>query len=146
MKIYVAGPIRAIVDENKNIRPEYVEKIEKLRKFLLVKGFEMYIPHQFEGYAEAKKLSVDEIALNDFNEIRNSDIMICYPGDPPSGGTCTELGWATAWGKRVILLLKRNKKYSSLIKGISEMDRVEVIAYEDNDEGFGKLETVLASY
>ena len=146
MKIYVAGPLRALVDENNNIKPEYVEKIEKLRKFLLEKNYEVYIPHEFEGYAEAKKLSVDEIALNDFNEVRSSDIVICYPGDPPSGGTCVELGWATGWAKRVILLLKREKDYSALIKGISELDRVIIVGYSNSDQGFGKLEKILASY
>jgi len=146
MKIYVAGPLRALVDKENNIKPEYVEKIEKLRIFLKEKGYEVYIPHEFEGYAEAKKLSVDEIALNDFNEIRSSDIVICYPGDPPSGGTCVELGWATAWAKRVILLLKRTKDYSSLIKGISELDRVIVIGYSNNEMGFNKLEKILTYY
>jgi nucleoside 2-deoxyribosyltransferase len=144
MKIFASGPLRRTLDESGKMDKKYVDKIKKLRMFLEAKGHDVFIPHEVDDFY--KSFNPVNVVKTDYKEIRNADLMIIYPDYPPSGGACVELGWATGWAKRVILLLKRDKDYSSLIKGISELNRVIIIGYSNNDQGFGKLEKILASY
>ncbi len=67
----------------------------------------------------------------DFEAMKMSDTVICVPGNPYSGGTHIELGWASALKKKIILLLERDVYYSPLVRGVAYMTNVEIYYYSD---------------
>jgi len=141
MKIFVTGPLKRTLDETGKMNQKYIEKIKRLRMFLEAKGHDVFIPHEVDDFY--KSFNPVNVVKTDYNEIRNSDIVIAYPDYPPSGGACVELGWATAFFKRVIVLYKKDKKYSPLLSSIDKLERVQPITYETDEEGFEKLEELL---
>ena len=69
----------------------------------------------------------------DMAEMRRCDAVVAYPGR--SCGVGIELGWATAWGKPIILLLEHSRSYSPVLCGLSALpgQRIEIV---ELGEGF----------
>lgn len=68
----------------------------------------------------------------DYEEISRCDCFIAFPGAPASPGTHIELGWASALGKPVIMLLETGAAYAYLVQGLHQVTHVETIYYQDN--------------
>ena len=66
----------------------------------------------------------------DFETIKNSDLVCVIPGSPASGGVHVALGWASANQKQIEIVLNRNKQYSPMVTGLSEIANVQYRYYE----------------
>jgi RNA polymerase-binding transcription factor DksA len=120
----MAAPFSNMIDSiTGRVNPTFKEELTLLRSFLISKGYDVFLAHEREGWGRAL-LSPKECTKLDFNEISACDVIIAIPGDPPSGGTHVELGWASAMGKPIILLLEEDGKYSPLVLGLAQISKV----------------------
>ena len=78
-----------------------------------------------------------ELSNESFNSkeaLKTVDLMIAEVSHP-STGLGIEIGWANAYGKRIILLYKKGSKVPSSLKNISS----EFIEYQDGKDLIKKL-------
>lgn len=80
----------------------------------------------------------EQSAPLNYQDTKNADVMVAIPGSPPSGGTHIEIGWASAFGVRVVLLLEKEKKYSNVILGLGDVAKVDYV-------WFNRLEEIVES-
>ena len=79
----------------------------------------------------------------DYEQIKESDVFVALPGNPPSGGVHIELGWASALDTRVVMLLEEGKNYSNLVLGLGKVGKVDYVQYKTLDECIERLDKVL---
>ena len=90
---------------------------------------------------QAKKAVEDMFSKDseDFKEMKESDVVLAFPGNPISGGVHIELGWASALNKKIYLFLEKNASYSPLIEGMKTITDVRIVELPENYT----IETVL---
>lgn len=129
MKIFLAGPFKALVDPVASRMPEAaVAMFEPLIHHFEALGWQVHSAHRREGWGR-EFMSPDECTKIDFEEIRACDRFVAYPGSPASPGTHVELGWASALGKDITLLLQEGVDYAFLVRGLPVLTRVRHFTY-----------------
>src|SRR5690606_19394486 len=113
-KDILAGSFRSLMDPrsgemDKRFRKQYEELIE----FFESKGYTVHNAHKREKWGKAF-MTPEECTKIDFEEIRSCDYFVAFPGSPPSPGTHIEIGWASAFGKHILLLLEHGQDYAFL--------------------------------
>ena len=137
MKVFLAGPFTFKI-KNNSLTNENTVLIQKLIKSLREKGHTVFNAHEREKYG-SDLFPPRKATTLDFEQIKQSDILIAYPGYPPSGGTHIELGWASCMGKKIVLLLKKSCNYSPLVYGLSTITEVNTIEFEKKSELIEKV-------
>lgn len=135
-RVFLGGPFKGIVDESGTMRTEERARYEALIAGLESAGCHVDNAHRREGWGAAF-LSPEECTRRDFDEIASSDVVVAFPGSPPSPGTHVEIGWASALGKPLVLLLEQDTEYAFLIQGlgtVAAVTYVELTAGEDPTE------------
>lgn len=61
------------------------------------------------------------------HQIAASDVIVAVPGPPPSPGTHIELGWASALGKPVVLLLERGEEHALMLYGLRHVTPTVIV-------------------
>lgn len=139
---FVAGPFRALLDDDGIMRAEhrarYLGVIELLEGF----GYHVHNAHQREGWG-AQMMAADECTKMDFEQIRTCDLFVAFPGVPGSPGTHVEIGWASACRRRMILLLERDQDYAALVEGLVSMADVELVRYSSDADCLAQIRSVL---
>ena len=134
MRIFLAGPFKALVDPATGaMRPADRGRIESVIDALEAAGHEVRNAHRREGWG-AQFLTPEECTRLDFEDIRDCDVFVAFPGAPASPGTHVEIGWASALGKPVVLLEDEGATYAFLVRGlhtVADVDHVPVGAGAD---------------
>ena len=142
MRIFFGAPFTKYLNKNQTVAKRKKELIERVISFLNRKGHKVRNAHIREDFGK-KWMQPNECTSLDFIEIKDCDVFIAIPGNPPSGGVHIELGWASALNKRIILILKKRGKYSPLVHGLDTISKVEKIEFEKEEEIFKKLGQLL---
>lgn len=141
-KIFLAAPFHSYMDYKKGkMREDRIQQIRSLLKYFREKGYIVESAHERERWGE-DWYTPEVCTPLDFKQVESSDFLIAMPGNPPSGGVHVELGWASALGKKVILLLEEGANYTNLVLGLEELTSVEFVYYKSFDEVFGKLDRI----
>lgn len=140
-KIFLAAPFKNLVNEKNIIMDDkFKAQIKSLIIYLENKGFNVHNAHKREHWGE-QFMPPDQCTKIDFNEISDCDILIAFPGNPPSPGTHIEIGWASALNKKIFLLLYENEKnYAYLIQGLHTVANVTYIIYSKEEEYYKELD------
>lgn len=69
---------------------------------------------------------------------------MAMPGAPASAGTHVELGWASALGKPIVLLLERGHEYAGLVTGLGSVTSVTSVEMVDGVVRFDELDSAVA--
>lgn len=126
-RVFLGGPFKALVDESGTMRAEERARYEALISGLEGAGCHVDNAHRRESWGAAF-LSPEECTRRDFEEIAASDVVVAFPGSPPSPGTHVEIGWASALGKPLVLLLEQDTAaYAFLIQGLHTVAAVCII-------------------
>ena len=142
-KIFLAAPFHNYVGgEGVRMKQEKIELIVRVLDYLRSKGYEVHNAHEREKWGE-NWYSPEQCTPLDFEKIKDSSILVALPGNPPSGGVHIELGWASALGKRIILLLEENGTYSNLVLGLNTVSPVQTVRYKNADDVLLQLELCL---
>jgi len=132
MKIYIAGPL---CEEKQR---KFLERLDKICKGL---GFETFLPHRDAGLFKDLK-DVKKISERDLKELYECDVLIgVLDGICVGAGTAWEMGFAQAFGKKVIGL-KTDRKVEESISEISVIIAGQVKIVESLGELKGELERI----
>ena len=142
MRIFLAYPFSSKIPEDGLLPLDFREEICNLKCQLEKNGHTVISAHEREDWGESI-LPPNECTKLDHKEISEADILVAYPGNPPSGGVHIELGWASALGKTIIVISKCNDVYSPLVVGLSEITTVINVTYDDIFEFPNKLNEIL---
>src|SRR5579883_3138319 len=85
------------------VRTDRRRRIEAVIDHFESSGFDVYNAHRREQW-RACMLTPDEYTRLDYEEIRDADLFVAFPGEPASG-THIAIGWASGLGKPVIFLV-----------------------------------------
>jgi|HubBroStandDraft_1064217.scaffolds.fasta_scaffold11200_3 nucleoside 2-deoxyribosyltransferase len=115
---FLAGPFKALVDPSSGEMREFERRrYEALITYLESQRYFVHNAHRRELWGK-QFLSPSECTAVDYAEIRGCDLFVAFPGYPASPGTHIEIGWASALGKRMILLLESGCEYAFLVQGL----------------------------
>jgi len=141
--VYLAAPFNSYINpQTRRIYDDKIDLIRGLIDYLKTKGYEVHNSHTRENWGE--DVMKPEICTPlDYDHVRRADLIIAIPGDPPSGGVHIELGWASALGKRIIILLSNNEKYSNVILGLNRIADVSYVNLYDDVDRFCGLDNLV---
>ncbi|GGM86969.1 nucleoside 2-deoxyribosyltransferase [Dactylosporangium sucinum] len=132
--VFVGGPFYALVNPETGLMAEQDQnKIESIIQYFEKAGAKVYNAHRREAWG-AKFLTAPECTKLDFTEISQSDVFVAYPGVPVSPGTHVEVGWASALGKPMVLLLEKGAKHTFLVTGLQTVANVEFVWFDTVEE------------
>jgi hypothetical protein len=134
---FLAGPFKAIVDPATGVlRPFDRGRFEALIDYLEARGYTVHNAHRRESWGAAF-LSPEECTRLDYEQIHDCDLFVAFPGSPASPGTHIEIGWATAFGKPMILLLEDGHTYAYLVQGLHSVGDVRYVHMPRDETGLG---------
>jgi len=116
--------------------------LTRLINYLEQKGYVVENSHVREDWGTAW-MPPEVCTPLDYEQIKESDVFVALPGNPPSGGVHIELGWASVLDTRVVMLLEEGKNYSNLVLGLGKVGKVDYVQYKTLDECIEKLDKVL---
>lgn len=128
-KIFISCPFNKYIKETVFVDPAFRQFTEELYEICLKFTPEVFLALKREAYG-SKPLQVYSCSL-DLDEIKNADLVIAIPDD--SMGVAVELGWASAMGKNILLILNKEQDYSPLVLNINAITPGKVIWYEGEE-------------
>ena len=139
MKYFLAYSFSALIDSKTGLVDEKNRQfLEDMRNSSLDKKADIFLAHFREKWGK-ELMTADECTFDDFKEMKESDVVLAFPGNPISGGVHIELGWASALNKKIYLFLEKNASYSPLIEGMKTITDVRIVELPENYT----IETVL---
>jgi nucleoside 2-deoxyribosyltransferase len=133
-KVFVAGPFYGLVDEKTGVMDDSAQaRITLLIDYFEQAGCEVYNAHRREAWGK-EFLTADVCTKLDFDEIADADLWVGYPGVPMSPGTHVEIGWASATGKPMVVLLEKDERHSFLVTGLATVANISYIHFDEPAE------------
>ena len=143
---FLAGPFKAIVDPETGVMSTFDrDRYEALIGHLETRGYTVHNAHRRESWG-ANFLSPEECTRLDYEQIRDCDLFVAFPGRPASPGTHIEIGWATAFGKPLILLLEEGHTYAYLVQGLHTVGDVRYVSIPAGETGLSHFAAVLDEF
>ena len=143
---FLAGPFKAIVDPETGVMSTFDrERYEALIGHLELCGYTVHNAHKRESWG-ANFLTPGECTWLDYEQIRECDLFVAFPGYPASPGTHIEIGWATAFGKPMILLLEAGHMYAYLIQGLHTVGNVRYVLIPAGEIGLSQFAAILDEF
>lgn len=137
--IFIAATFKASCDpQTGEIAEPLKQQLIKLTSFFRERGFTIHNAHQREGWGR-NMMTPEECTRADFEDIKACQWFVALPGHPASPGTHIEIGWASALGKRIVLLLEVDKEYAFLVRGIHTVADVQYVYFENDEDCLAKL-------
>lgn len=137
--VFLAGPFKSLVNaETGSMDDEHKRVFVGLIAFFEDRGYAVHNAHKREAWGE-QFMAPEECTKVDFEEISSCDHFVALPGQPASPGTHVEIGWASALGKPLTLLLEENKEYAFLVRGLLAVADVRIVCFADPPECLRKL-------
>jgi len=143
-KCFLAAPFKSLVDEETGkMKDKDINLITNLIEYLEQKGFRVHNAHKREAWGN-NFMSPEQCTKIDYDEIKDCDLFIAFPGKPASPGTHIEIGWACAFGKPIVLLLHNSETdYAYLIRGLHTVGNVKKIIYNNEEDYIKELDKYL---
>ena len=140
---FLAGPFKGIVDpETGMVRAFERARFEALINHLEARGYAVFNAHKRESWG-ASMMTPEECTRIDYENIRDCDLFVAFPGYPASPGTHIELGWASALGKPMLVLLEEGHKYAYLLQGLHVVGDVSYVNMPTDEIGLMTFATAL---
>jgi exopolyphosphatase/guanosine-5'-triphosphate,3'-diphosphate pyrophosphatase len=143
-KIYIAAPFSS---KTTNIKGraygeindfEFITLLERLEKVLTNAGLQVALPHRDKGRWGKHYIEPPHIARICCDMITECDVVIALPQQ--SRGVHFEIGWATALGKKVILLVRKDEDVSIFTSGLPYVGDVTIHQYLNEDDLINQVE------
>ena len=145
-RIFLAGPFKSLVDDQTGMMSDTsIGLFKPIIEHFENSGWKVHSAHRREGWGR-EFMTPDDCTRVDYEEIARCDFFVAFPGSPASPGTHIELGWASALGKPVIMLLEADKTYAYLVQGLRQVTHVESIVYENNRIDPLLIEQAISNY
>ncbi|MFJ4183881.1 nucleoside 2-deoxyribosyltransferase [Kitasatospora sp. NPDC089509] len=129
--LFLAGPFIQLLDPATGAMPDDARApFDLLIKHFEAQGTAVHNAHRREAWG-AELMRPEQCTGLDQDEIRKAELFVALPGSPASPGTHIEIGWASAFGKPIVLLLERGREYTFLVQGLHTVATVEEVVYTD---------------
>lgn len=145
-RMFLAGPFKLLVNPaTGRMSDKDIKLFEDIILYFENKDWEVHSAHRREKWGQ-EFMTPDECTKKDYEEISRCDIFVAFPGSPASPGTHIEMGWASALGKPVILLLEKEGQYAFLVQGLNQVGNTTSISYSDYDLNPRWIEEAIEDY
>ena len=128
-KIFIACPFIKFIRGTTFANDDFRKFTEKLYDLCNEYASEVFLSLKREEYG-AKPLPYYSCSM-DLDELKDADLVIAIPDD--SVGVAVELGWMSAMGKTVVLVLNKSQKYTPLVADIHKITPGKIIYYEGEE-------------
>jgi hypothetical protein len=125
-KIFIACPITKFFLNGRKLDEDFEFFIKEVRKVCLSRSERVFLALDRELYGEALMDPLECVPL-DYQELVEADDIIAFPED--SLGVAVEMGWASAFRKRMLVFTDQRFAYSSLIKAIDSVSPARVVQF-----------------
>lgn len=150
MKAYIAAPYtsKSVTQSNLHrgeIRDvSYINFLDSIESVAQSSGFQTFLPHRdLHNWGKAN-LTAEDVGRKSIEEVKKSDLLIAYPEQ--SVGVNIELGWASAFNKKVFMLINKNDRVSIMHLGLKGVTDSKIIRFRDIMDLRTKLREELASF
>jgi nucleoside 2-deoxyribosyltransferase len=141
--VFVGGPFKALVDSSTGVVPIASRRpVARVVRHFERCGHEVLSAHRLERWGQMM-VTPEECTRRDYDWIQRADVVVAFPGAPASPGTHVEVGWASAWGKPLVLILERDGQHAHLVLGLGALYPVQYLTYEDSDSFLDELSGAL---
>ncbi|MFA6268525.1 MAG: nucleoside 2-deoxyribosyltransferase [archaeon] len=141
MRIFLGAPFSSHLGKT-GFDNELKWTIETIILSLQKKGHVVKSAHVREKFGE-QLMTPDVCTPLDLNEIKECDLFVAIPHNPPSGGVHIELGWASAINKNIIVCIQKKGVYSPLIHGLDKVSNTKKIIYDNYPELIDKINAII---
>lgn len=142
-KVFLGAPFSNYINpQTGRFYSEEKLMITRLINYLEQKGYIVENSHVREDWG-TDWMPAEVCTPLDYEQIKEADIFVSLPGSPPSGGVHIEIGWASALGTRIVLILEEGKTYSNLVIGLGEVSRVDYVYYKTLEDCLYQLDKML---
>jgi nucleoside 2-deoxyribosyltransferase len=131
MRVFLAYPFTQLLDPIEGVVcGPHQDMIRQVIQCLRSAGCSVFSAQEREAFG-ADLMPPDVCTRLDLREMREADVVVAFPGENPiSGGVHIELGWASAFGKPIVLVLRRDASYSPLLVGLDTVASVSKITHD----------------
>jgi nucleoside 2-deoxyribosyltransferase len=130
--MFLGGPFKSWVDPRTGTMSEArIKLFDRVIAHFEQQGWDVHCAHRREKWGR-EFMTPAVCTRTDFEQISLCDYFVAFPGAPASPGTHIELGWASALGKSIVLLLEADQEYAYLVRGLDEVTRIERVEYRDD--------------
>ncbi|WP_431982938.1 nucleoside 2-deoxyribosyltransferase [Streptomyces qinglanensis] len=141
--LFLAGPFLQLLDPDTGRMPPAARApFSLLIEHFEAQGIAVHNAHRRESWG-AELMPPEVCTPLDQEEIRKADAFVAVPGHPASPGTHVEIGWASAFGKPIVLLLEQERDYTFLVQGLHTVATVEYVVCRDPAEVLPQVDTAL---
>jgi nucleoside 2-deoxyribosyltransferase len=145
MNIFLAAPFTDRIDPSTHVMEQsYRRWLEQIIQYLESLGYRVIGAHRREDWG-AKLESPETAIQNDFAAVRDCELLIAYPGNPPSPGVQMELGFAAAFKKPIILIQENQSRIPYLLTGLGKLTRTSLIRFTNSTQLLEQLGRELES-
>ncbi len=141
--VFVGGPIQYAINEkglfSQSLRSTLINVLERLE----TRGFRVLSAHRYERFGEVDmRGKFFEVCARDYAWMQECDAFVAVlPVDEhgvpvTTSGTSVELGWASAIGKPIVLVVEPSGAYSHLVAGLHAV--TEVVRLDIGDPLLGE--------
>ncbi|AHI66610.1 nucleoside 2-deoxyribosyltransferase [Burkholderia thailandensis] len=128
-RMFLGGPFKSLVDKHTGVMPEdSINLFRRVIEHFEERGWDVHCAHRREHWGR-EFMTPAVCTKTDYEQISLCDYFVAFPGAPASPGTHIELGWASALGKPIVLLLEADKEYAYLVRGLDEITRIERVEF-----------------
>ena len=129
MKVFISCPFTGLCAEDKyEVKEQYKNFFNQLTDRLTTLGCDYYLAIKRENWGIDHK-GPDECTKSDYEGVKDSDLLIVIPGNNESkgisGGVHVELGWASAFNKKIHILIENDFNYSPVLLGLNSITNTE---------------------
>lgn len=135
MKAYIAAPYTSKSATDGNLSHgeikdlSYINFLDSIESVAKLSGFQTFLPHRDLHKWGKANLPEEEIGRKSLEELKNSDLLIAYP--ERSVGVNIELGWASAFKKKIIILVNEKERVSIMHAGLKGVIDSRIIKFRD---------------
>lgn len=134
-KAYIAAPYTSkSVTQNNGQHGEikdtsYINFLDSIESVVRSSGFQTFLPHRdLHNWGKAN-LAEEDIGKRSLDELKTTDLLIAYPEQ--SVGVNIELGWASAFNKKILILINEKDKVSVMHSGLKGVTDSKIIKFRD---------------
>ena len=133
LKVYIAAPFGSMATSiphriyGEITDSEYISFLETIEEVAKERGLETHLPHRDTNQWGKSYHTPKYITKMNWNAVQSSDLLIVYP--QRSRGVHVEIGWGSATGKDLIILLNENEESSDVVEGLSALTNIMTIRF-----------------
>ncbi len=122
----------------------YMNFLDMIESIVKERGLETFLPHRDLHNWGTANVNEQEIGKKSIEELKSSDVIIAYPEQ--SVGVNIELGWASAFKKKILILLNENSRVSVMHSGLNGVTDSKIIKFRDITDLRTKLRAALSGF